>query len=63
VDRVLDGTLADKLRAFRSEDPPRSFADIAYLLRSEHDIVVSGETVRRWCLDLTESEPTGGAAA
>lgn len=47
VDKLLDGQLAALLEAWRTEG--LSYNDMAYRLRSEHDINVSQETIRRWC--------------
>lgn len=49
-DRILGGKLAEQLAAWRAED--LSFDAIARRLGAEHDIEVTGETVRRWCIDL-----------
>lgn len=54
VDRILDGRLADLLTAWRNEGA--TFQDVAYRLRSEHDIKVSIATVQRWVEMVTESE-------
>lgn len=48
VDMALGGTLFHELETRRPED---SFEDIAAWLRTE-DVIVSSETVRRWCNDL-----------
>lgn len=46
VDRLLDGKLGEILLAWEREgDKPES---IAYRLRSEHDVVISSSTARRW---------------
>lgn len=47
VDRLVDGGLPAFLRAAR--DRGESHETIAFRLRSEHDITVGSETVRRWC--------------
>lgn len=47
VDRIVPGGLAAYLTAAREADD--SYETIAYRLRSEHDIKVSGETARKWC--------------
>lgn len=47
VDRIVDGGLQAFLAAARSAG--ESFETIAFRLRSEHDITVSAETVRKWC--------------
>lgn len=41
--------LADELARLR--DNGHSYADIAFVLRADHDIVVTAETVRQWCHD------------
>lgn len=53
VDRILDGRLADLLTDWRAEGV--TLQDIAYRLRSEHDIKVSIATVKRW-VGLAEAE-------
>lgn len=45
-DRILDGRLGKMLDDWRAEG--LSFPEIAFRLRTEHDIKVSDETVRRW---------------
>lgn len=61
VDRhVFGGTFVDKLRQWRAEGV--SHAEIAYVLRSEHDVAVSKETVRRWCIE-NDAEPEMDGAA
>jgi len=51
IDRLLDGQLADKLRAWRNEDPRPSYDQISDRLKAE-GFDVSRETVGRWCRDL-----------
>ena len=41
--------LTDELARLRSHG--HSYADIAFVLRTDHDIVVTAETVRQWCAD------------
>lgn len=53
VDRILDGRLADLLTTWRAEGA--TFLDIAYRLRSEHDIKVSVATVQRW-VEMVETQ-------
>jgi len=53
TDRLLGGTLADRLAAARADGT--SFDDIAFSLRAD-GIEVSGETVRQWCLSLAEAQ-------
>lgn len=60
IDRALGGDLESRLREWRSTTPPTSFERIAHELRAE-DVVVSSETVRRWCNDLG-IEQDGNAA-
>lgn len=50
LDRILDGQLEDMLRSWRSEG--ETYAEIAFLLRTEHDVKVSTSMVLRWCNDL-----------
>jgi len=57
VDRLLDGTLAARLRTQRAEG--LSYDEIAARLRDDGVVAVSGETVRQWCLAL---EPEQAAA-
>ena len=58
VDRALGGDLEARLREWRTTSPPTSYEQIGHLLRSE-DVVVSSETVRRWCIELgIESDGT-----
>lgn len=56
VDKALGGDLEARLREWRSTTPPTSFEQIGHHLRAE-DIVVSSETVRRWCNDLDIDTP------
>lgn len=53
VDRLLDGKLADELAARRTSGD--SYDTIARWLHSDHDITVTAETVRKWCLDTAEA--------
>jgi hypothetical protein len=48
--RALDGQLFGLLRKWSQEDVP--LEEIVFRLRSEHDIKVSGSTVRRWLREL-----------
>lgn len=59
VDRALGGKLHEHLRAERAAGA--SYEAIAASLR-DHDIVVAGETVRRWCRDLGIGDIEVGAA-
>lgn len=49
--KLVDRLLPEGLTAFLAEGRANgdTFADLAYRLRSEHDIDVTQETVRRWC--------------
>ncbi len=47
IDRLVPGGLAGFLAAARAAG--ESHETIAFRLRSEHDIPVSSETVRKWC--------------
>ena len=59
VDRLVPGGLTDFLHAAR---PDQSFEDIAFTLRTEHDIEVSTETVRKWAKRVGAPEKNGAAA-
>lgn len=52
VDRLVHGGLPAFLAAARSAGD--SHETIAYRLRTEHDITVTAETVRKWCQRATE---------
>jgi hypothetical protein len=53
-DRLLGGTLTDKLRGWRNE----GLTLLAIRDRlAEHDVKVSIETVRRWCDDVGATRP------
>lgn len=47
IDRLVPGGLKEFLSTARGEG--ESCESIAYTLRHDHDIVVSTETVRKWC--------------
>jgi hypothetical protein len=49
IDRALGGTLEARLRLLR--EAGESYDEIAHDLRGDN-ITVSGETVRKWCIDL-----------
>lgn len=49
VERILGGRLTDVLVSYRMEG--LSYERIARQLGTVHDIQVSGEQVRVWCLD------------
>jgi hypothetical protein len=51
VDRILNGGLADFIGDARTDG--RSYERIAKMLHEEHDIDVTGETVRKWHAELT----------
>lgn len=53
VDRILDGQLADELQRRRAAGD--SYQTISRWLEREHDITVTTETVRKWCVD-TDAE-------
>jgi intein-encoded DNA endonuclease-like protein len=46
VDRLFNGQLDERLREWRGAG--QSYDEIVFRLRTEHDINVSSETVRRW---------------
>lgn len=54
VDLALDGKLEQRLRARRNAFA--SYDDIARELHAD-GIPVTGETVRKWCLDLGITKP------
>lgn len=58
VDRLIPGGLAAYLTEARENG--QTFADITFRLRTEHDIEVTQETVRRWCLAYVQ--PTEASA-
>jgi hypothetical protein len=58
TDRLLDGNLDAWLA--EQKDAGHSFAEIAFRLRTEHQVIVTGETVRAWYKD---SAQMGGDAA
>lgn len=61
VDRLVPGGLAAFLAAARADD--ESHETIAFRLRTEHDLEVSGETVRKWCRRTgADRSPAEGAA-
>lgn len=53
VDRLFGGRFGEWLEAARAGGD--SFEVIARRLADEHDITVTGETVRRWCSELEAS--------
>lgn len=60
VDRIVTGGLPAFLTEAR--EAGESHETIAYRLRSEHDITVSAETVRKWCARVdsaSSSSPEG----
>jgi hypothetical protein len=62
VDRVLGGRLETLLRQWAADD--LALIDIVFRLRQDHDIKVSTETVRRWCMELgIEKGSTSAGAA
>lgn len=60
ADLALQGTLAEKLKAGR--DAGLSFEDMAFGLRTDHNLVVTAATVRRWCIELGIFEPKANAS-
>lgn len=48
VDRILGGTLATELEKRRADG--QSFDAISRWLLTEHDVQVTAETVRTWCI-------------
>jgi hypothetical protein len=56
-DRLLDGQLGAKLLAWRTDG--LTAEDIAFLLRTDHEIKVSVSTIHRW---LALAEGDGDAA-
>jgi hypothetical protein len=50
ADQNLSGELESLLREWRTDG--LTFADIAHQLRTEHEITVTHETVRAWCVKL-----------
>lgn len=61
VDRILDGRLLEMLQGFR--DDRLTYAEITHLLRTDHDIKVTDETVRKWCIELDVQDPPAKASA
>lgn len=59
ADEALGGNLRSHLGDERANG--LSYADIAFRLRSDHGVVVSGESVRQWCIDLDVPEPEAAA--
>lgn len=62
IDRLLEGTLEARLREQREGGD--SFADMSRSLLLDHALVVSTDTIRRWCMDLgiEKSEPEAATA-
>lgn len=58
-DRVLGGQLGALLLQWRSEG--KTVQDIAFILRSEHDLKVSVSTVHRW-VAIAEAESAEAAS-
>ena len=59
ADRTLDGNLAAWIAGRRERGD--SYNEIAFALRTEHGVAVTGETVRVW--HLADTEALGGDAA
>lgn len=57
ANRLADGQLKQTIEKYRAASV--SWRAIADLLRNEHGIVVSGDTVRRWAeeLEVLDAEP------
>ena len=53
IDRLFDGHFAEWLQEARAAG--ESFEAIARRLAAEHDIEVTGETIRRWCGEVVAS--------
>ena len=49
VDRILDGKLDKELRQRRKRGD--SYQAISRWLHTDHDITVTTETVRKWCIE------------
>lgn len=60
-DQAIGGGLETLLKEWRKPDPPMSFAEIAHTLRAEHEVLVTDETVRRWCVELGIHDPKTAA--
>ena len=58
-----DEALGGAIRAYLADGRGNglSYADIAFRLRADHDVAVSGEAVRLWCIDLDVPEPEAAA--
>lgn len=50
VDKIFDGKFAEWLTEARAQGA--SYESIARRLADEHDVHVTGETLRRWCAEL-----------
>ncbi len=63
VDRILKGQLAELLLGWQADDV--ALSEMAHRLRTEHDITVSVETIRRWLIRLNKKgdSPTAKAAS
>lgn len=60
VDRILDGRLAEELRERRRRGD--SYQTINRWLYGEHQIEVTTETIRKWCLELVDGPAEDGTA-
>ena len=60
ADRLIEGGLRPHLERERNEG--YSYESIARRLHDEHDIDVTGETVRAWCHEYGLTETAGDAA-
>lgn len=60
VDRALNGALLDVLRDGRSRGD--SYETIARSLAVNHDLSLSAEQIRKWCLEHEISKPETAAS-
>lgn len=60
ADRVLEGTLADTLAKLYTES--LSWEEVARRLYADHDLTVSGQTLRRWARELGIEKPPAVAS-
>lgn len=60
-DRAMGGGLADLLRAQRAQGT--TWTEIAFRLRTEHNLKVSVETLRRWFASLQAENDKSKAAS
>ena len=50
ADRVLEGALVDFMRA--AYDESRSWEEVSRRLLTQHSVVVTGQTLRKWAQEL-----------